>query len=55
MSAQTWMNTFSKHNRFEEACKCYEKAIQYTRESLPDEDLAERLFEYGVFLYEQKQ
>ena len=55
LKAKTWMSTFSVQNRFEEACKCYEQAIQYTRESLHDKDLAERLCDYGFFLHEQKQ
>ena len=55
LKAKTWMSTYSEANRFDEACKCYEQAITLTRESLPEEDLAERLFKYGLFLQENKQ
>ena len=50
LKAKTWMNTYSEPNRFEKASKCYEQAIQYTRESLQDKDLAKMLFEYAQFL-----
>ena len=53
--AKTWISTYSEANRFEEACKCYEQAIADTRESLTEEDLAERLFEYGYFLQDNNQ
>ena len=55
LKAKTWMSTYSEANRFDEACKCYEQAIALTRESLPEENLAERLFEYGLFLQDNKQ
>ena len=52
LKAKTWMSTYSEANRFDEACKCYEQAIALTRESLTEEDLAERLLEYGEFLHD---
>ena len=55
LKAKTWMSTYSEANRFDEACKCYEQAIALTRESLPEENLAERLFEYGLFLQDNNQ
>ena len=55
LKAKTWVSTYSEANRFDEACKCYEQAIALTRESLPEENLAERLFEYGLFLQDNKQ
>ena len=55
LKAKTWMSTYSEANRFDEACKCYEQAIALTRESLTEEDLAERLHEYGYFLQENNQ
>ena len=55
LKAKTWMSTYSETNRFDEACKCYEQAIALTRESLPEENLAERLHEYGYFLQENNQ
>ena len=55
LKAKTWMSTYSETNRFDEACKCYEQAIALTRESLTEEDLAERLHEYGYFLQENNQ
>lgn len=55
MKAKTWMSTYSAPHRFESACKCYEQAIQMTRESLQMKDLAEILFEYALFLLENKQ
>ena len=55
LKAKTWMSTYSEANRFEEACKCYEQAIALTRESLTEEDLATRLFEYGKFLQDNYQ
>ena len=55
LKAKTWISTYSEANRFDEACKCYEQAIALTRESLTEEDLAERLHEYGKFLQENKQ
>ena len=55
LKAKTWMSTYSEPNRFEDACKCYEQAIQYTRESLMQEELAKRLFEYGKFLQDNHQ
>ena len=55
LKAKTWMSTYSEANRLEEACKCYEQAIALTRESLTEEDLAERLFEYGYFLQDNNQ
>ena len=50
MKAKTWMSTFSEPNRVSNACKCYENAIQYTRDSLPKKDLANILFSYASFL-----
>ena len=55
LKAKTWMSTYSEENRFDEACKCYEQAIALTRESLTEENLAERLHEYGYFLQDNKQ
>ena len=55
LKAKTWMSTYSETNRFEEACKCYEQAIALTRESLTEENLAERLFDYGKFLQDNNQ
>ena len=55
LKADTWMSTYSEPNRFEEACKCYEKAIAHTRESLTEEELATRLHDYGKFLYQNNQ
>ena len=55
LKAKTWMSTYSEANRFDEACKCYEQAIALTRESLTEENLAERLHEYGMFLQENNQ
>ena len=55
LKAKTWMSTYSEANRFDEACKCYEQAITLTRESLTEENLAERLHEYGKFLQENNQ
>ena len=55
LKAKTWVSTYSEANRFDEACKCYEQAIALTRESLPEENLAERLFEYGLFLQDNNQ
>ncbi len=55
LKAKTWMSTYSETNRFDEACKCYEQAIALTRESLTEEDLAERLHEYGKFLQDNNQ
>ena len=55
MKAKTWMRTFSEPNRFEKACKCYERAIQYTRESLHSMDLAKLLYEYASFLQDNNQ
>ena len=55
LKAKTWMSTYSEANCFDEACKCYEQAITLTRESLTEENLAERLFEYGYFLQENNQ
>ena len=55
LKAKTWMSTYSKANRLDEACKCHEQAIQYTRENLTVEELAERLFEYGNFLQDNNQ
>ena len=55
LKARTWMSTYSEENRFDEACKCYEQAIALTRESLTEENLAERLHEYGYFLQENNQ
>lgn len=55
LKANNLMTMYSNPNRFEEACHWYEEAIQETRKGLPKEDLAERLLEYGVFLYVQKQ
>jgi tetratricopeptide (TPR) repeat protein len=55
LKAKTWMSTYSEANRFEEACKCYEKAIAHTRESLTEEELAGRLFSYGYFLQVNNQ
>lgn len=55
LKAKTWMSTYSEENRFDEACKCYEQAIALTRESLTEEKLAERLFEYGLFLQDNNQ
>ncbi len=55
LKAKTWMSTYSEEKRFDEACKCYEQAILHTRENLTDEELAERLHEYGKFLQDNKQ
>ena len=55
LKAKTWMSTYSETNRFDEACKCYEQAIALTRESLTEENLAARLFEYGKFLQDNNQ
>jgi len=55
LKAKTWMSTYSEANRFDEACKCYEQAIALTRESLTEENLAARLFEYGKFLQDNNQ
>ena len=55
LKAKTWMSTYSEENRFDEACKCYEQAIALTRESLTEENLAARLFEYGKFLQDNNQ
>lgn len=55
MKAKTWISTYTEPNRFKEACKCYEQAIQMTRESLPEKDLAEILHKYGFFLENNKQ
>ncbi len=55
LKAKTWMSTYSEANRFDEACKCYEQVIALTRESLTEEELAERLHEYGKFLQDNKQ
>ena len=55
LKAKTWMSTYCEENRFDEACKCYEQAIALTRESLTEENLAERLFEYGLFLQDNNQ
>ena len=55
MKAKTWMSTYSAPHRFESTCKCYEQAIQMTRESLQMKDLAEMVREYALFLLENKQ
>ena len=55
LKAKTWMSTYSETNRFDEACKCYEQAIALTRESLTEEELAKRLFNYGKFLQDNNQ
>ena len=55
LKAKTWMSTYSEANRLEEACKCYEQAIARTRESLTEEELAKRLFDYGKFLQDNNQ
>ena len=55
LKAKTWVSTYSEANRFDEACKCYEQAIALTRESLTEENLAARLFEYGKFLQDNNQ
>ena len=55
LKAKTWMSTYSEANRFNEACKCYEQAITLTRESLPEENLAKLLFNYGKFLQDNNQ
>ena len=55
LKSKTWMSTYSETNRFDEACKCYEQAIALTRESLTEEELAKRLFNYGKFLQDNNQ
>jgi tetratricopeptide (TPR) repeat protein len=55
IKAMEWMSTHNAPDRLEQACKCYEQAIQYTRESLYEENLAERLREYGKFLQYHNQ
>ena len=55
LKAKTWMASFSEENRFEEACKCYQQAVDMARESLPKEDVALRLALYGTFLVGNNQ
>ena len=55
LKADTWMSTYSEENRFEEACKLHEKAIALVRESLPENELAESLYNYGCFLQKNNQ
>ena len=55
LKARTWMTSFSEENRFEEACKCYEQAVNMAKESLPKEEIAIWMALYGTFLVSNNQ
>lgn len=55
LKAKTWMTSFSEENRFEQASKCYQQAVDMARESLPKEDVARWLAVYGTFLVGNNQ
>ncbi len=55
LKAKNIMTMYSNPNRFNEACHWYEEAIQETRSGLPEVDLAKRLFDYGMFLQDNKR
>ena len=55
LKAKTWMTSYSEKDRFEQACQCYELAIQMYRECELQEALATKLSEFAMFLQVNNQ
>ena len=55
LRAKALMLDFDNAERFPLACKAYEQAIELSRNNLTLAELAEPLFKYSDFLYDNKQ
>ncbi|MDY5773129.1 MAG: tetratricopeptide repeat protein, partial [Bacteroidaceae bacterium] len=55
LRAKALMMDYDNAERFQLACKAYEQAVELSRNNLTLAELAEQLFKYSVFLYENNQ
>ena len=50
LRAKALMMDYDNETRFEQACRSYESAISISRDNLPNEEIADLLFQYAAFL-----